>query len=541
MNNEDMTVWLKPPTPVIVRVERGNVTQTELRFTDTFRIGRDKGCSLQIKDSAVSRFHLEVVFDGTQWWLHDIESANGTYLDGNRIQKSPLPQNARVELGKGGPALWLSIEVAGEEHIIPLPVTKETTLSANTDAVSATTATSISTPTATTTAASIPTVVEPTTPQPETPAAIPASSVKVSPSSDTEVMQKYFSKSVPDDAGEHTIMIRRAFQHTSKKQSKKYMIIIGVAVLLLLGAGGLVIYQHIKISNMRQMSAEIFYNMKALELQIAQIEMVVLATANPKQQAEMASKRGQLEEMKKNYDKFLEDIGIYGKKMSEEEKAIFKVARIFGECEVNMPEDFVHEVQKYIGKWRSTNRLTDAVKRAKANGYVPRITDEMLYNHMPPQFFYLALQESGFNERAVGPVTRFGIAKGMWQFIPQTAVEYGLITGPLIEIESYDPHDERHNFDSATRAASRYIKDIYNTEAQASGLLVMASYNWGAGNVRQVIRRMPENPRERNFWQLLKQHKIPQETYDYVFYIFSAAVIGENPRLFGFDFDNPLI
>ena len=53
---------------------------------------------------------------------------------------------------------------------------------------------------------------------------------------------------------------------------------------------------------------------------------------------------------------------------------------------------------------------------------------------------------------------------------------------------------------------------------------------------------MPANPRDRNFWKLLSKHrdKIPQETYDYVFYIASAAVIGENPRLFGFDFDNPL-
>ncbi|RWX47880.1 hypothetical protein VT98_11944, partial [Candidatus Electrothrix communis] len=48
--------------------------------------------------------------------------------------------------------------------------------------------------------------------------------------------------------------------------------------------------------------------------------------------------------------------------------------------------------------------------------------------------------------------------------------------------------------------------------------------------------------RERNFWQFLKKYrkKMPQQTYDYVFYIFSAAVIGDNPRLFGFDFDNPL-
>ena len=42
---------------------------------------------------------------------------------------------------------------------------------------------------------------------------------------------------------------------------------------------------------------------------------------------------------------------------------------------------------------------------------------------------------------------------------------------------------------------------------------------------------MPANPRDRNFWKVLKHHrdKWPQETYDYVYYIFPAAVIGENP------------
>jgi hypothetical protein len=53
---------------------------------------------------------------------------------------------------------------------------------------------------------------------------------------------------------------------------------------------------------------------------------------------------------------------------------------------------------------------------------------------------------------------------------------------------------------------------------------------------------MPANPKERNFFQVITKHrdKWPKETYDYVYYIFSAAVIGENPRLFGFSFDNPL-
>ena len=155
---------------------------------------------------------------------------------------------------------------------------------------------------------------------------------------------------------------------------------------------------------------------------------------------------------------------------------------------------------------------------------------------------YLGLQESNFNVGACGPPTRFGIAKGMWQFIPTTARSYGLRTGPLAELQQFDPGDERHDFLKSTQAAAEYISYIYNTQAQASGLLVMASYNWGENRVIKLINTMPENPKERNFWCLLSKYRsnIPQETYDYVFYIVSAAVIGENPRLFGFDFDNPL-
>jgi hypothetical protein len=70
----------------------------------------------------------------------------------------------------------------------------------------------------------------------------------------------------------------------------------------------------------------------------------------------------------------------------------------------------------------------------------------------------------------------------------------------------------------------------------------MASYNWGEQRVIRLLRSMPANPRERNFWKVLEKHReqLPLQTYDYVFYIVSAAVIGEDPRLFGFPFDSPL-
>jgi hypothetical protein len=111
-----------------------------------------------------------------------------------------------------------------------------------------------------------------------------------------------------------------------------------------------------------------------------------------------------------------------------------------------------------------------------------------------------------------------------------------------VQVPKRDPRDERHRVSKSTDAAARYLRDIYSTEAQASGLLVIASYNWGHNIVKGLIRELPENPRDRNFWTFLATYRsrIPQQTYDYVFYIFSAAVIGENPKLFGFDFEKPL-
>jgi hypothetical protein len=58
----------------------------------------------------------------------------------------------------------------------------------------------------------------------------------------------------------------------------------------------------------------------------------------------------------------------------------------------------------------------------------------MLAQGLPPQFFYLALQESNFDIYSVGPKTYKGHAKGMWQFIPETAIKYGLRVGPLVDL-----------------------------------------------------------------------------------------------------------
>jgi membrane-bound lytic murein transglycosylase D len=250
----------------------------------------------------------------------------------------------------------------------------------------------------------------------------------------------------------------------------------------------------------------------------------------------------QKHQLENSYDRYVDSLDVYRNGLSEEEKIILRMARRFGECEINMPDGFVQEVTTYIRNWQSGQRLANVIARAKRKRYIPAIVRAMAEQELPAQFLYLAIQESNLDQRAVGPPTRFGIAKGMWQFIPTTGEKYGLRIGPLKDEASVDLLDERHDFLKSTAAAARYLRDIYTTDAQASGLLVMASYNWGEQRVLDLIRSLPANPKDRNFWKLISsyRHKIPEETYDYVFSIFSAAVIGENPPLFGFDFDNPL-
>ena len=51
-------------------------------------------------------------------------------------------------------------------------------------------------------------------------------------------------------------------------------------------------------------------------------------------------------EIEQNYDHFLATLHVYNPKMTEQERLVLRVARIFGECELDMPADFENEVNK---------------------------------------------------------------------------------------------------------------------------------------------------------------------------------------------------
>jgi membrane-bound lytic murein transglycosylase D len=474
------------PPPLSVSIATSAEDRRNFQFTKTFRIGRGDDCEVCFKNEYVSRVHAEVFFENGQWWVRDLHSSNGTFVNGQRLELIPVGESTILRLGIEGPFVALKLAPVATPGSGSRPPTKDSL---------------------------------------------------------GLYMDRYFGNlPAGEPVGEHTAMVRLAFKQVQTKERHKNRWIMAGLVAVILAAGGYALYLHQQAAKNKAMAQELFYSMKFLDVNIARVEKLVLDSHSQQGKDEIQNYQTRRKEMEQSYDRFLSTLHVYDSKMTEQRRLILRIARIFGECELAMPPEFATEIEAYIKKWQSSGRLAKAIRTANDNGYTSKIEAELLGQDLPPEFFYLALQESDFDQYISGPPTRKGIAKGMWQFIPETAIKYGLHVGPLVDFRRPDPGDDRHHYDRETKAAARYLKDLYSTDAQASGLLVMACYNWGENQVLPLVRGMPANPRERNFWRLLSKYrsKIPQETYDYVFYIASAAVIGENPRLFGFDFDNPL-
>jgi cell division protein FtsL len=310
--------------------------------------------------------------------------------------------------------------------------------------------------------------------------------------------------------------------------------------ILLLVALSVIYYQYRTRVDIQALASEIFYQTKSLEIELSRLKQEMSKHPNAEITATARETNRRLQQMQQRYAKFTVEMKLIGSHRSTEDLLIFRVARVFGEYDLRIPDDFTQEVKRYIRKWQRSNRLQRTMSRINSSNRGQTVARSMLKRELPAQFLYLAVQESNFRTDAIGPMTRFGIPKGMWQFIPQTAAEYGLHLGPEADSRVFDPQDERFDFFKSTEAAADYLQYLYTTEALGSGLLVMSAYNWGQQNLRRKLNHLPENPAERNFWRLLQSEQIPDETYEYVLNIVSAAVIGEDPQHFGFSFKNPL-
>lgn len=139
----------------------------------------------------------------------------------------------------------------------------------------------------------------------------------------------------------------------------------------------------------------------------------------------------------------------------------------------------------------------------------------LLKNGVPDDFKYLAVIESALLN-AVSPSG----AKGVWQFMPETAKEKGMEVNDIV--------DERYHLEKATEAACSFL--LAAKEKFGSWTLAAASYNSGITGVRKQI----DNQKVTNYYDLL----LNDETSRYVFRIVALKEIMQHPEKYDFNVEN---
>lgn len=146
----------------------------------------------------------------------------------------------------------------------------------------------------------------------------------------------------------------------------------------------------------------------------------------------------------------------------------------------------------------------------RALKYKPEIVQTLKENGLPEELFYLSVAESG-----LANVTSPKGAKGFWQFMPETARNYGLEVSATV--------DERLHPQKSCQAACRYLKFLY--EKFHNWALAAAAYNMGEGGVENALKSQNKN----DYFSL----QLNAETAQYVYRIISLKYALNHPQSLG--------
>lgn len=153
----------------------------------------------------------------------------------------------------------------------------------------------------------------------------------------------------------------------------------------------------------------------------------------------------------------------------------------------------------------------DAVRRAVARvtELRPVLTPILHEEGIPGEIAALVLVESAGQPTALSPKG----ARGIWQFMPDTARRYGLAVTA--------DHDERIEVAKSTVAAARYLHDLYNRFGDWQ--LAFAAYNAGEQTVERAVARTGHG----DFFRI--DRALPEETRNYVPAVMHAMeLLGSN-------------
>jgi membrane-bound lytic murein transglycosylase D len=193
----------------------------------------------------------------------------------------------------------------------------------------------------------------------------------------------------------------------------------------------------------------------------------------------------------------------------------------------DIPVVLNESVLKSLNYWLGRGRKYFSDGLLRSGRYRDMVAQIFQTEELPLDLMYLAQVESLFKTNALSRA----YARGMWQFTRGTALRYGLKVNRYI--------DERMDPEKSTRAAARYLKDLYGMFEDWN--LVLAAYNVGEAKVQKLLDQYGR----RDFWELSNlrvRRGLPKETKNHVPLILSSVILAHNPDKYGLpvDLDPPL-
>jgi membrane-bound lytic murein transglycosylase MltF len=185
-----------------------------------------------------------------------------------------------------------------------------------------------------------------------------------------------------------------------------------------------------------------------------------------------------------------------------------QIAEVAAKTTVAPDEKALHQFAE-----RYWNGNDEAVRRAiaRVTELRPVVTPLLQEEGIPDDMVALVLVESAGRPTALSPKG----ARGIWQFMPDTARRYGLAVTANV--------DERVEVVKSTAAAARYLRDLY--QKFGDWQLAFAAYNAGEQAVERAVSRTGHG----DFLRI--DRALPEETRNYVPAVMRAIeLLGSNKQ-----------
>jgi Transglycosylase SLT domain/FHA domain len=201
--------------------------------------------------------------------------------------------------------------------------------------------------------------------------------------------------------------------------------------------------------------------------------------------------------------------GIIAKKMKYQ---LEKTITAYQEKDILLDKKIMKKLEYFINHYRKDKTLKEGLRNRFE--FYDMMKDTFNKYNIPFELSFLAFVESNYEPEAYN---QFSGARGMWQLMPDTAIQYGLKVNSKV--------DERTDPVKSTEAAVRYLKDLISVFGVEKLTIVIAAYNSGDAAVRNSLTQIHDPQKDRNFSYLYNNDLLPDETKDFVLKFIALSLL----------------